>query len=538
MYSKLLSSLLGRHHSKSKSDLSSQCNAHPGPACETTFPNDSHLPTDGGGGRGCGAPIGGQSIYAPAGHALFLDDCQLIDHAPCSRCTSNPSDNYEVPDMRQHFALSWNVKYLGSFPISNTTPDHVSSRLENFQVPPTSKSVTLSVSLLGVRVHNRESLLMSHSLRRVCSVIGRAALKQVAYTAMEAAGQTYRRQCHVFQTDAIHQVEEIESVLGNAFQAAVARASTPTRPISMSTPLPASVLPKSEKRATSTAFMARLLGKGKDSIEDKSKRKRRPVSAVFSSALHRLSSSASVANKRMSSIDSPPRKDIRREELLPKITSPVPEESIPPKEKKSAEPMLVFDEKLGEWIYPVDEALQAQLENVNYFVKLPSRELLVRNLLAQAEGAFVVRYSESKRRCLALSVRVPPTHNPACISHYLIVRNQHGYRIKSCEKHFPSLQMLITHHSVMPEKLPVALTFVQWSASDWSEIYDMPPMVIADKRHSYSSSHTTKFSETEENRNSKHYQDHERRIEDFVTPKRRSRIHLDSYRHSRLIDIA
>ncbi|VDM81731.1 unnamed protein product [Strongylus vulgaris] len=47
---------------------------------------------------------------------------------------------------------------------------------------------------------------MSHSLRRVCSVIGRAHLRQVAYTAMEAAGQTYRRQCHVFQTDDIHQV--------------------------------------------------------------------------------------------------------------------------------------------------------------------------------------------------------------------------------------------------------------------------------------------------------------------------------------------
>ncbi|XGW31440.1 hypothetical protein V3C99_009978 [Haemonchus contortus] len=44
--------------------------------------------------------------------------------------------------------------------------------------------------------------------------------------------------------------------------------------------------------------------------------------------------------------------------------------------------------------------------------------------------------------------------------------------------------MLITHHSVMPEKLPVTLTFVQWSASNWSEICDMPPMVIADKRYS------------------------------------------------------
>ncbi|KAK5973202.1 PID domain-containing protein [Trichostrongylus colubriformis] len=332
MYSKLLSSLLGRHHNKSKSDLSPQCNAHPGPACERTIHNVSHLPTDGGGGGGGGAGGGGdggnapvgaarQSTFAPAGHTLFLDDCQLIDHAPCSRCTTNLSDNYEVPDMRQHFALSWNVKYLGSFPISNTTPDHVSSRLENFQVPPTSKSVTLSVSLLGVRIHNKESLLMSHSLRRVCSVIGRPALRQVAYTAMEAAGQTYRRQCHVFQTDAIHQVIDyftwIESKINY--------------------------------------------------------RKRRPVSAVFSSALHRLSSSASVANKRMSSIDSPPRKDIRREELLPKITSPLIEEPVAVKEKKPSEPELVFDEKLGEWIYPVDETLQAQLENVNYFVKLPSR---------------------------------------------------------------------------------------------------------------------------------------------------------------------
>ncbi|KAK5977305.1 hypothetical protein GCK32_022080 [Trichostrongylus colubriformis] len=98
--------------------------------------------------------------------------------------------------------------------------------------------------------------------------------------------------------------------------------------------------------------------------------------------------------------------------------------------------------------------------------------------------------------------------------------------------------MLITHHSVMPEKLPVALTFVQWNASDWVETYDMPPMVVADKRHSYSTSHTTKFSETDENRNSKCFKDQERRIEDFVTPKRRSRIYLDSYRHSRFLDIA
>lgn len=110
MYSKLMSSLLGRAH-KSKSDLSSQhCQQQPGPAH-----HGFHLPPDGGGGGDDGGgppsdPPIGRSTVAPAGHALLLDDCQLIDHAPCARCCSTQSDNYEVPDMRQHFALSWNVR--------------------------------------------------------------------------------------------------------------------------------------------------------------------------------------------------------------------------------------------------------------------------------------------------------------------------------------------------------------------------------------------------------------------------------------------
>ncbi|KIH54765.1 hypothetical protein ANCDUO_15087, partial [Ancylostoma duodenale] len=65
--------------------------------------------------------------------------------------------------------------------------------------------IVLSGNGLRVIVRVIANLIMSHSLRRVCSVIGRAHLRQVAYTAMEAAGQTYRRQCHVFQTDDIHQ---------------------------------------------------------------------------------------------------------------------------------------------------------------------------------------------------------------------------------------------------------------------------------------------------------------------------------------------
>ncbi|KAJ1352895.1 hypothetical protein KIN20_009395 [Parelaphostrongylus tenuis] len=105
--------------------------------------------------------------------------------------------------------------------------------------------------------------------------------------------------------------------------------------------------------------------------------------------------------------------------------------------------------------------------------------------------------------------------------------------------------MLITHHSVMPERLPVTLTFVQWNACDWIEkIDDVPPTPLlphppppSEKRHSHITPHR-KPQEIDEKRNSKFYNNQERRIEDFETPKRRSRVYLESYRHSRFIDIA
>lgn len=62
--------------------------------------------------------------------------------------------------------------------------------------------------------------------------------------------------------------------------------------------------------------------------------------------------------------------------------------------------------------------------------RLSFRDSLVFNLLSQPEGAFVVRHSESKTKCLALSMRVPYTHNPGGISHYLIIRNENGFRLK------------------------------------------------------------------------------------------------------------
>jgi len=82
------------------------------------------------------------------------------------------------------------------------------------------------------------------------------------------------------------------------------------------------------------------------------------------------------------------------------------------------------------------------------------------------EGAFVLRLSGSRHRCLALSVRVPddPVRNPSGISHYLIVRNELGFRIKGSKHFFKSLPMLVTHHTVISEQLPCRLVFTDWDS--------------------------------------------------------------------------
>ncbi|VDD91903.1 unnamed protein product [Enterobius vermicularis] len=201
------------------------------------------------------------------------------------------------------------------------------------------------------------------------------------------------------------------------------------------------------------------------------------------------------------------------------ITSPPEIKETPkrPLRKERTSQALHFDERLSEWIYPVDDILLKQLEQVAYFFKnthrfvsvcirivnaiklftyltvsnvfkavvLQSyflfnfREFILKCLLSQPEGAFILRFSESKRRCLALSVRVPFTHNPTGVSHYLIIRNENGFKIKGFNKYFPSIPMLITHHTVMPEQLPCRLLFADWDRMAVKDgcynNYDYPP---------------------------------------------------------------
>uniref|UniRef100_A0AC35FVS9 SH2 domain-containing protein n=1 Tax=Panagrolaimus sp. PS1159 TaxID=55785 RepID=A0AC35FVS9_9BILA len=126
------------------------------------------------------------------------------------------------------------------------------------------------------------------------------------------------------------------------------------------------------------------------------------------------------------------------------------------------EPELEFDEKLGEFVFPIGEFMNDQLQRLAYFCNNPNKFEVYAILSQMPEGAFLLRYSESRRRCLALSVRVPDSYDDSKISHYLIIRNQQGFRLKGSQRFFSSLPMLITHHTVLPELLPCRLIFVEW----------------------------------------------------------------------------
>jgi tensin len=72
---------------------------------------------------------------------------------------------------------------------------------------------------------------------------------------------------------------------------------------------------------------------------------------------------------------------------------------------------------------------QTDLKNCSWFQAGLPREISLEILSRQNAGAFLVRQSESKMGCFALSLRVPPPA-PAKVAHYLILRTQRGYKIK------------------------------------------------------------------------------------------------------------
>lgn len=90
-----------------------------------------------------------------------------------------------------------------------------------------------------------------------------------------------------------------------------------------------------------------------------------------------------------------------------------------------------------------------------------SRDAICHVLQSADYGAFILRHSTTHPDCYALSVKVPKFTHESNIAHYLIERlteqDTSSYRIKGTIKQFPTLLSLLTHHSVMPEILPITL---------------------------------------------------------------------------------
>lgn len=77
-------------------------------------------------------------------------------------------------------------------------------------------------------------------------------------------------------------------------------------------------------------------------------------------------------------------------------------------------------------------------------------------LLAQQDpGSFIIHRASHKSGNFILSLRVPSDSSK--VVHHLIVQSKRGYRLKGATKLFSTVTQLVTHHSVMPEQLPVAL---------------------------------------------------------------------------------
>lgn len=104
----------------------------------------------------------------------------------------------------------------------------------------------------------------------------------------------------------------------------------------------------------------------------------------------------------------------------------------------------------------LSQSEQEELKNAPWFqVGLP-REISLEILLQQMPGSFLVRQSESYKKCFALSMRVAPLEPPK-LSHYLIEKTNRGYRFKGYTKEFSSLKSLVIHHAFLKEQLPTQL---------------------------------------------------------------------------------
>lgn len=73
----------------------------------------------------------------------------------------------------------------------------------------------------------------------------------------------------------------------------------------------------------------------------------------------------------------------------------------------------------------------------------------------QTPGSFIIHKASHKSGNFILSLRVPSSSSK--VVHHLIIQSKNGYRLKGATKVFSTVTSLVTHHSVMAERLPVTL---------------------------------------------------------------------------------
>lgn len=133
-------------------------------------------------------------------------------------------------------------------------------------------------------------------------------------------------------------------------------------------------------------------------------------------------------------------------------------DSFPPENYRNFE----FNGRLYSSVWPANNDLLSQqeleeLKETPWFQAGLPRKISLDILLQQTPGSFLVRQSESHKRCFVLSLRVPPFEPPK-LAHYLIEKPRRGYMIKGFPKEFPTIKSLIVHHSVLQEQLPIPLS--------------------------------------------------------------------------------
>ncbi|XP_055958510.1 uncharacterized protein LOC126827120 isoform X2 [Patella vulgata] len=121
------------------------------------------------------------------------------------------------------------AKYIGSFSVIGrdqaARAEYVQKELEGMRTVRQSKDVLLIISLSGIKVcsGDGQSVHMAHALKRISYATCDPDWCQFSVLAREPKGQMNVQFCHAFITNTQEETEELNAIVGNAFQMAYAK---------------------------------------------------------------------------------------------------------------------------------------------------------------------------------------------------------------------------------------------------------------------------------------------------------------------------